>query len=212
MSSGVGAGNWVAALRRFAQPPAAIEHCELCGQPMSADHDHLIEPDAHRMLCACRACALLFAERVDGRYRTVPRGVRRQRDFVLDDRDWAELRLPIDMAFFYYSSTEARVVAMYPSPAGATESLLDLAAWPRLVVRNPALAGFAPDVEGLLVHRVNGGGGYYRGPIGLCYALVGLIRQRWRGLSGGGEAWQAIGEFFDWLRGEPASLGQWGHV
>lgn len=200
------AGNWVTALRRFAQPPV-LERCELCGQPIAADHAHLVEPAAHRMLCACQACALLFADRTDGRYRTVPREVRRLDDFALSDDEWAALRLPIDLAFFYESSVERRVVAMYPSPAGATESLLDLSAWQRLVERNPALAGLAPDVEALLVNRMAGES--YRVPIDRCYALVGLIRQHWRGLSGGTEAWQAIGAFFDGLRD---NRGGWGHA
>ena len=206
------AGNWVAALKRFAQPPVPLEPCELCDKPMTADHAHLIEPATRRLLCACRACALLFADRVDGRFRTVPQGVRRLDGFALSDAEWAALRLPIGMAFFYLSSTEGRVVAMYPGPAGATESLLDLEAWTRLVERNPALAALAPDVEALLVNRVGGPGEHYRVPIDHCYALVGLIRRHWRGLSGGAEAWREIGGFFDWLRTEPASLAERGHA
>jgi hypothetical protein len=33
-----------------------------------------------------------------------------------------------------------------------------------------------------------------------CYSLVGLIRMRWRGLSGGREVWEEIGRFFEELR------------
>ena len=212
MAATAGAGNWVAALRRFAQPPATPERCELCGEPIAADHSHLFEPDVRRLLCACRACALLFSERTDGRYRAVPRGVRRLDDFAISDDAWAALRLPIDMAFFCYSSADQRVVAMYPGPAGATESLLDLQAWQRLAAANPVLADLAPDVETLLVNRVDGAQEYYRAPIDHCYALVGLIRRHWRGLSGGTEAWQAIGDFFAWLRTEPDSLRDWGHA
>lgn len=212
MSAGAGTGNWVAALRRFVQPQATLEHCELCDQPIPADHAHLIEPDKRRLLCACQGCALLFADRADGRYRTVPRGVRRLDGFELTDFEWAALRLPIDMAFFYYSSVDQRVVAMYPGPAGATKSLLDLEAWQRLAVTNPVLAELAPDVEALLVNRVHGMRAYYRVPIDHCYALVGLIRRHWRGLSGGTEAWQAIGDFFAWLQAEPDRLRDWGHA
>ncbi len=212
MAAGAGAGNWVAALRRFAQKPVAIEHCELCDQPIAADHAHLIEPDTHRLLCACQACALLFADRPDGRYRTVPRGVRRLDRVEIPDAEWEALRLPIDMAFFYHSSKDGHVVAMYPGPAGATQSLLDLSAWQRLATSNPVLAELAPDVEALLVNRVNGVREYYRVPIDHCYALVGLIRRHWRGLSGGSEAWQAIGDFFAWLQAEPDSLRGRGHA
>ena len=33
------------------------------------------------------------------------------------------------MAFFFHSTPEGRVAAFYPSPAGATESLLPLESW-----------------------------------------------------------------------------------
>jgi len=212
MSAVAGAGNWVAALRRFAQPPTTPERCELCDQPIAADHSHLLEPATRRLLCACPACMLLFADRTDGRYRAVPRGVRRLDGLAISDAEWAALRLPIDLAFFYASSAENRVVAMYPGPAGATESLLDLQAWQRLATANPVLAELAADVEALLVNHVDGAREYYRVPIDRCYVLVGLIRRHWHGLSGGTEAWQAIGDFFARLRTQPDSLRECGHA
>jgi hypothetical protein len=69
-------------------------------------------------------------------------------------------------------------------------------AWETLVVTNPIIAELEPDVEVLLVNRVNHTHEYYRAPIDLCYALSGLIRTKWRGLSGGAEAWRAIDDFF----------------
>jgi hypothetical protein len=53
---------------------------------------------------------------------------------------------------------------------------------------------------------------YYRVPIDHCYALVGLIRRHWRGLSGGTEARQAIGDFFARLRDQPGTLRDWSHA
>ena len=41
------------------------------------------------------------------------------------------------MAFFFHNSVLGRIVAQYPSPAGATESLLDLAAWDAIAAANP---------------------------------------------------------------------------
>ncbi len=46
------------------------------------------------------------------------------------------------------------VVAMYPSPAGATESELHFESWSRMVALNPVLAGLEPDVEALIVNRL----------------------------------------------------------
>jgi hypothetical protein len=71
-----------------------------------------------------------------------------------------------------------------------------LQAWAQLVAGNPILAALEPDIEALLVNRVKGAREYYLAPIDRCYALVGLIRTKWRGLSGGDEAWKAIDGFF----------------
>ncbi len=49
--------------------------------------------------------------------------------------------------------------AYYPSPMGATESLLRLEAWKELEAANPVLATLEPDVEALLVDRRSGRGG-----------------------------------------------------
>src|SRR5208283_2325282 len=93
----------------------------------------------------------------------------------------------------------------YPSPAGATESLLPLGAWKRIVESNPSLGEMETDVEALLVNRVGHARQaspteYYIAPIDVCYKLVGLIRTHWHGLSGGTEVWLEIGNFFSQLR------------
>ncbi len=113
--------------------------------------------------------------------------------------------IPISMAFFFRSTPDARVVAFYPSPAGATESLLPLETWKDIEDANPILKGIESDVEALLVNRVGHARGfsapeYYVLPIDECYKLVGLIRAKWHGLSGGTEVWQEIAHFFDALK------------
>ncbi len=113
--------------------------------------------------------------------------------------------MPINMAFFFESTPRQRVVALYPSPAGATESLLSLDAWQDIVAQNPVLREMEADVEALLVNRLGHARGfskaeYYIAPIDECFKLVGLIRGHWRGLSGGTEVWQEMGEFFTTLR------------
>ncbi len=112
--------------------------------------------------------------------------------------------IPIEMAFFFHSSVLGRVTAHYPSPAGATESLLELETWNEVMRDNPILAGLTPDVEALLVNRVGAARGvpaqYYIVPIDECYKLVGLIRLHWHGLSGGTEMWREISSFFATLQ------------
>ena len=109
------------------------------------------------------------------------------------------------MAFIFHSSPEGRCIALYPGPTGATESMLSLDGWLQLVAANPVLSEMRPDVEALLVNRTKGSREYFLVPIDRCYALVGTIRRQWRGLSGGSEVWDAIGDFFDRLRLEAAS-------
>jgi hypothetical protein len=56
------------------------------------------------------------------------------------------------------------------------------------------------DVEALLVNRVRGAREHFLVSMDECYSLVGLIRMNWRGLSGGREVWEKIGQFFEELR------------
>ncbi len=186
----------LAALRRFARPlaTAVVERCELCSAALAAEHQHLIEPASRRLLCACDACAVLFSDTT--KYRRVPRRVRSLPGLHLDDARWAGLAVPIGLAFFFHSSAAGQVVAVYPSPAGPTEVLLDAGAWEDLVRDNPALGDMEPDVEALLVNRLGRARACLLVPIDVCYQLVGLVRARWRGLSGGDEVHEEITRFF----------------
>jgi hypothetical protein len=187
-------------LRQFARRQKTVERCELCSVDLRPDHPHLIELAQRKLLCACDACALLFSGPAS-KYKRVPRRILALPHFHLTDAEWNGLMVPINMAFFFTNSLERRVIAMYPSPAGATESLLPLESWHEILSRNSALNGMEPDVEALLVNRLGYSRGYsapeyYLLPIDECYKLVGLIRAHWKGLSGGTEVWQQIGEFF----------------
>lgn len=201
-------------LRALAQRSAEAresvqERCELCGEPIAAEHRHLLDLSTREAMCACRACALLFDRSAagGGRYRLVPDRRLALADLELDDVSWEELRIPVDMAFFSFDSRAQRVVALYPGPMGATESLLELDAWDAIEAANPVLRSLQPDVEALLVNRARGARQQWVVPIADCYSLVGLIRTRWRGLTGGREVWEEIGRFFDELdrRSRPAS-------
>jgi Family of unknown function (DUF5947) len=196
--------NAFGALRQFVRRKRNVERCELCSAEVSAEHPHLIEPASRRMLCSCTACAILFSG-MGTKYKRVPRRVLALADFRLSEGQWDSLMVPISMAFFFRSTPNERVVALYPSPAGATESLLPLETWTEIEDANPVLKEMEADVEALLVNRVGHVRGfaapeYYLLPIDECYKLVGLIRANWRGLSGGTEVWQEIGRFFQGLK------------
>jgi hypothetical protein len=113
--------------------------------------------------------------------------------------------IPINLAFFYQDTAAGKVRAMYPSPAGATESLLSLESWEEIRAQNALLQSMEPDVEAFLVNRVGGNAEYLLAPIDTCFHLVGLIRLHWKGLSGGTEVWQHIQQFFDGLRARAGS-------
>ncbi|HUO13609.1 MAG TPA: DUF5947 family protein [Verrucomicrobiae bacterium] len=201
-------------LRQFVRKPRRnVEQCELCSAELAAEHSHLIELNERKILCACEACALLFSSRAGSKFKRVPRDARRMADFQMTDAEWDGLLIPINLAFFFQNSLSQRVTALYPSPAGATESLLPLEAWNQIVQSNPVLASMEPDVEALLVNRVGsarqaGSAEYYVVPIDACYRLVGLIRMHWRGLSGGSEVWEKVGEFFAQLRSKAEVVGE----
>ena len=179
--------------------PVLAEQCDMCAAPVPPGHRHMVDINDRRLLCTCRACALLFDSKAagGGHLRLVPTRRRRLDDFVLDDAQWERLRIPVDMAFFFHNTPAERVSAFYPSPAGPTESLLELEAWTELEAANPILAEMEPDVEALLVSHARDMREHWLVPIDDCYELVGVIRTRWRGFTGGEEVWAEIDRFFD---------------
>jgi hypothetical protein len=183
------------ALRR-----AAVEQCELCSIRILPQHRHLLEMSTQKIVCACDACALRFQDVVEGRFKLIPRDARALPDFAITDADWENFALPINLAFFFYSTPRKKMMAYYPSPAGATESLLPLDAWEALVSQNPPLQKLQPDVEALLINRAGKARNYFIAPIDKCYELVGTIRMHWRGFSGGQEVWDKIESFFSHLK------------
>jgi hypothetical protein len=190
----------LASLRNFLSKPPEVERCELCAAPLAEQHQHLIDPQPRRLLCACDACAILFANSGETKYRRVPRDIRSLDGFVLSDQAWNSLGIPIGLVFIYRSTASDQMLAVYPSPAGPTETALDQESWAEIVSDNPSLAKLTPDVEALLVNRMKGAREYFRVPIDECYKLTGIVRKYWRGFSGGEEGWDQITSFFDRLK------------
>ena len=192
-------------LRRYTQAAAkqVEERCDLCGQVIPPKHRHLLEVANRQVVCVCQACSILFDRRAasQGVYRLIPERRLELLDFEMTEAQWESLRIPVGIAFFVDNTPDERVVAYYPSPMGATQSLLRLETWNELVVANPILGTLEPDVEALLINRSRGARQSFIVPIDECFTLIGLIRSNWRGLSGGREVWAEIGRFF-------AGLGQ----
>ena len=161
------------AQRSTVEREAALEHCELCGVPIGPEHRHVLELATRDVKCACRPCGLLF-ERAE-RMKLIPSDVRRV--------DAVDLGVPVEIVFCVRVGGSFK--AFYPSPVGPTESLLSVA---------PAVE-LADDVEALLVNRERA----WVVGIDVCFALVGLVRTHWRGLTGGAEVRRELERFFDAL-------------
>ncbi|HLI42295.1 MAG TPA: DUF5947 family protein [Streptosporangiaceae bacterium] len=181
-------------------PPAAA--CEMCAAEIPADHGHVADLHRTALLCACRACYLLFthAQAGRGRYRAVPDRWLADPAHPLSAAEWDQLQVPVGLAFFLRDSRRGGIAGFYPSPAGVTESRLDLAAWDRLAAGHPLLQAAEPDVEAVLICKDGEAVEHFLVPVDVCYELAGRMRLLWRGFDGGAEARASMGELLDRVR------------
>ncbi len=188
---------------------ATTTGCELCVSGISDDHRHLLHLDERRILCVCETCWSVRSG--DAEYRPCGSRTLWLEDFEMPGDVWAAFDMPTGLAFLMRSSVSRSVIALYPSPAGATECELPLDAWERLVARNPILERLEPDAEALVVNRLEkagggGGGQHLLVPIDQCYRLVGAIKESWEGISGGDAVESSVRRFFTAMR-ERAAIG-----
>ena len=200
-------GNAIASsLRRFVEPrakPSPLERCEFCGEAIAEMHGHVAKLESRGIACACRPCYLLFMTRgaAGGKYVSIPDRYLIARELGITSAQWDTFQIPVGIAFLFFNSAQNRTVAFYPSPAGATESLLPLESWDELVSQAPVLATLEADVEALLARKTREGTfESYIVPIDSCYELVGRMRRVWKGFDGGEEAWTEIEAFFSVVR------------
>jgi hypothetical protein len=183
--------------------PALSEFCGLCRARLPEAHQHLLEAATRKIECACDACAILFSGEHQ-KYKRIPRGVRYLPDFRLTDEQWDGLGIPVGVAFFVKVDMN-KVVALYPSPAGAVESLLTFTAWREIVDENPSIRTMEPEVQGLLAYRIGPARDYFVLPIDECFRLIGIVRLKWKGLSGGAAVWIETARFLDELKRRSSS-------
>jgi hypothetical protein len=192
-----------------------IEKCELCSAVVPAEHGHLADLETSSLMCACRACYLLFtrSEAIRGRYRAIPDRYLTDPEHPISTVDWEALEIPVGLAFFLNDSRTGHVTGFYPSPAGATECRLDLQAWNELATAHPLLAAAEPDVEAILISRPDPRAesatvDSFIVPIDACYELAGRMRLYWRGFDGGSEARASIADFLDRVQTRARVLSQ----
>jgi hypothetical protein len=174
------------------------ERCDFCSKSIPPEHKHFADLNEMKFMCACEMCTVLQAEK--GEYRQIPERYQYLEDFDMPERIWLELKIPVNMAFIVYNSNLQKHIAFYPSPAGATESELNLGSWDVLKQKNQALEELEPDVEGFMINRLNKPAEYYIVPIDCCYKLIGLIRLKWQGMHGGKEMQKSVRLFFKGLK------------
>jgi hypothetical protein len=186
----------------------------MCSTEIGLQHGHVADVEAHRLLCTCRPCFLLFtnAGAGSGRFLAVPQDVRRVVDVAISEGQWAALQIPVELAFFLRQTGAENVGAYYPGPGGATESLLDLASWAEVLDANPVLAQAEPDVRAILLRRSTSGYACYLVPVDRCYELVGIVRQSWVGFHGGAEVWARVEGFFAGLDEESRPVDRTGNA
>lgn len=184
-------------MRELPDGPEPLEaNCELCGTTMPEDHRHLLQTEERRIVCVCEACWALRSG--DAEFRPTGSRFTWLEGFTLPSELWARFGIPIGLAFFLRGGDG--VAALYPSPAGATESELDMSAWEALVSLNPVLETLETDGESLIVSRLSDPPQYAIAPIDEAYRLVGMIKVNWQGITGGEAVDQVIAQFFEELK------------
>ena len=152
-----------------------------------------------RSSASCEACWALRSG--DTEFRPVGQPHALAGGLRLPEEIWAQFRIPIGLAFFMYSSVTDCVVALYPSPAGATESELHFETWSRLAELNPVLerararrrgADRQPD------RRIRRPTRSPRSTAATC--SWAWSSPRWEGISGGAGVERAIDGYFDDLK------------
>jgi hypothetical protein len=178
------------------------ERCELCATGVPAEHGHIADIEGAALLCACRACYLLFTQDSAGRkYRAVPDRYLVDPSRVMPASAWDGLQIPVGLAFFIKTSRSGgELTGFYPSPAGVTECRLDLGRWQELTETYPLLDAPQPDVEAALISQSDDGVEYYLVPVDACYELAGRMRLYWHGFDGGAEARHSIASFLTTVR------------
>lgn len=186
----------ISKLRKIAVPPPEEpkEYCNFCKAELSSDHRHLVDICAMRFMCTCDMCMIVQA--VKGNYKPLPQRYLQLNSFKMSEELWSDFLIPVNMAFFVLKSNQNGAVAFYPAPTGATESKLKMEPWNEMTALNPVLNELMPDLEALLMNRLDATDKYFIVPIDSCYKLIGMIRTSWKGIHGGSEVNDIINKFF----------------
>jgi len=147
------------ALRRFTgrrqsgTQELAVEHCELCATPLHAAHDHLLDPHARGVFCACSACAILFpdvAGSTTKRYVRVRARIAKLPSAALSEHDLVALGAPVRLAVLCPSSLHDALFMLYPSAGGPVEARGSLKTWQAMAAQRPELEAVQHDRDAVI--------------------------------------------------------------
>ena len=175
------------------------ESCRFCNAAIDTPHVHVINIVTHTLINVCRSCYLLFSLEgaAQGKYKAVPQRRVYIPALAMTQAHWEGLQIPVGIAFFLRNTSRSCITGHYPGPEGTTVSLVRWETWDALEEANPILEKLVPDVETLMIyhppaHSCSEGGIV---PIDVSNELMKCLKQQWRGLDGGGEAWRTIQRF-----------------
>lgn len=186
----------ITALRRLARLEAAEPGpgaaCEFCSEPLGEPHEHVLEIASGGLACSCTACALLF-DRPGQERRRLPRDARAL-GCRLTEQEWASLEIPVKLAFVTVAGNGA-VMAGYPGPGGVAQAVVAPEAWAAIRAAHAELQRLQPELECVLIQRLEPAGEMFIVPLDQAYRLAGLVRRHWQGLSGGPEVRRQVNAF-----------------
>lgn len=149
----------IAALRRFVDVAADAGVCDVCGSALAEDHGHVVK--AGVASCVCANCG---GDKMGKAGRVV---------VVSEDAGdvFAGLGVPVDVAYVVRDAQRGLLIR-YPSPAGIVEGPA------------PADVGEFDVDEAMLFATLHNRVVQLRVPLAEAFAVTGLLRAGWSGLSG----------------------------
>lgn len=160
---------------------SSTERCELCATPLHSTHDHLLDPHARGVFCACSACAILFPDgattansaqryvRMRSRVAALPQAAVTEHDLVL-------LGAPVRLAVLCPSTLHDALFMVYPSAAGPVESRARLETWRQLAAKQPELAAVRHDRDAVIADLRAPSRAALHVSLDVAYELLGTLR------------------------------------
>jgi hypothetical protein len=158
--------------------PASVEHCELCATPLHTTHDHLLDPQARGVFCACSACAILFPEGAiaAARYVRVRSRVAALPHSAVSEHDLVALGAPVRLAVLCPSTLHDALFMVYPSAAGPVEARAPLKTWRELAAKQPELVAVQHDRDAVIADLRAPSRRALHVSLDVAYELLGTLR------------------------------------